>query len=221
MSFVKRIVPDFIKLAVKARVNAFRLKKCVGEIDPSQLPSDQLLTRISQAWGNESWSADISYLRAVCSVGMKCDTAILECGSGLTTLLLAIFAGKRGIRVLSLEHLPKWRHHIVSTLFRFHLPGEVVLSPLRNEGEFDWYTLPDSMPPCIGLVICDGPPASTRGGRVGVLPACRPFLRPGCVILMDDAERDGERNALQHWSEMGAKVALVPGTDGCYAQVLV
>ena len=52
----------------------------------------------------------------------------------------------------------------------------------------------------ISLVICDGPPSSTRGGRFGLVPVLRENLAPGFRILLDDARRPGEREVLRRWA---------------------
>jgi hypothetical protein len=61
--------------------------------------------------------------------------------------------------------------------------------------------MPDSFP----LVVCDGPPGSTKGGRYGLVPIMREWLKPGCVILLDDAGREQERAIARRWeAELGA-----------------
>ena len=55
------------------------------------------------------------------------------------------------------------------------------------------------------LVVCDGPPADTVGGRYGLVPIMRDRLAPGCAILLDDAEREHERAIARRWQlELGA-----------------
>lgn len=216
----KRFVPQTVKLAVKRFINYWRLRSCVRELLDTHTPSNDLLARTSRAWGNESWSADVSYLKAVCEAASTTPGPALECGSGLTTLLLSIYAGRRNVRVVSLEHHDEWRQRIQRTLRRFRLSGNVVCAPLRSYGDFDWYTLPQ-VPDEISLVVCDGPPASTRGGRVGLIPVCLSSMRSGCVILMDDAERSGEQEAIEKWRKLGASVTITPCRDGSFARLVV
>jgi hypothetical protein len=39
------------------------------------------------------------------------------------------------------------------------------------------------------------------GGRYGLLPELRPSMAADCVILLDDASRDGEQEVLKRWTE--------------------
>jgi len=49
-----------------------------------------LLERLNWAWGSEDWSGEVPYLQSVRREAMLTKGHILECGSGLTTLLLAV-----------------------------------------------------------------------------------------------------------------------------------
>jgi len=71
---------------------------------------------------------------------------------------------------------------------------------MRDYGEFHWYEPPlQSMPEQFRLVICDGPPGDTPGGRRGLLPVMNARLRPGSIVLLDDAQRSGEIEAIRRW----------------------
>ena len=75
------------------------------------------------------------------------------------------------------------------------------LAPLRSYGEYQWYTPPrDAMPGRFSLVICEGPPGHTPGGRYGLLPVMHDRLAPGTVILLDDAARESEAQMLLKWT---------------------
>lgn len=138
-----------------------------------------------------------------------CEGPILECGSGLTTLLVGAVAHGRGQVLWTLEHLPEWSQRVQQTLDRHGL-GTVQLctSPLRSYGDFDWYTAPlERMPEAFSLIICDGPPSHTRGGRYGLAPVMASRMRPGCRILLDDAERSDEQRIATRWaSELGLRL---------------
>ena len=69
------------------------------------------------------------------------------------------------------------------------------------------------MPRSFSLVICDGPPSRTLGGRYGLVPVMRTRLKAGCVILLDDAEREHERQIARLWqTELGAKAEFLDGS---------
>ena len=97
------------------------------------------------------------------------------------------------------------RHHISNV--------NVCLSPLRSYGEFSWYELPSGgLPEEFRLVICDGPPESTPGGRYELLPVLGPRLSKGTVILLDDANRASE-------AEAGVQIAMHEMPTGAFALV--
>lgn len=75
-------------------------------------------------------------------------------------------------------------------------------------GGFDWYDVESvQLPDTIGLVVCDGPPGTSRGGRYGLVPILKDRLAPGCIILIDDTDRAGERDIVDRWcTELPARI---------------
>ena len=72
------------------------------------------------------------------------------------------------------------------------------------------------------LIVCDGPPGHTLGGRYGLLPIVGNRLRKGAVILLDDAERSEEQVALRRWAkEAGWEHTIKGDADNAYAVVTV
>ena len=49
------------------------------------------------------------------------------------------------------------------------------------------------------MVICDGPPSTTRGGRYGMGSVLRGRLPSGATILLDDASRSDETRIAAQW----------------------
>ena len=174
---------------------------------------------LRSAWGNFGYTADLSYLSAVLDYAMKARGPILECGSGLTTFLLAI-AGRHS--VWSLEHLDEWQRRIQTPLNWTGTSANVLLAPLQRYGWYDWYTVPAELPSDFRLVICDGPPGNTLGGRYGLMPVLRHKLHEGATILLDDAERPEEQSVLQQWAkEAGWTYVIKGGREGAHALVTV
>lgn len=159
-------------------------------------------------WGNQSWSAWDEYLAGCISHALVSDGPILECGSGLSTILVGAIASKRGRCHWVLEHAPDWARKVQRYLSGYDLDSVILrVAPLKSYGEFSWYDAPlQSMPDAFSLVICDGPPGGTRGGRYGLVPIMKSRLRPGCVILLDDSAREQERAIALRWeSELPAE----------------
>lgn len=165
-------------------------------------PGSPVLMDLIYGWGNQSWSAWDEYLAVCIGHALTSDGPILECGSGLSTILVGAIAKKRGRCHWVLEHAPEWAEKVRRYLRAYDLDSVVLcVAPLKNYVDFAWYDAPlQLMPDAFTLVICDGPPGDTRGGRYGLVPVMKSRLRPGCVILLDDSAREQERAIAQRWS---------------------
>ncbi len=193
--------------------------------DPSRSlePGSPLIGDLVRLWANEGWSALHEYARAVVAESLAARGPILECGSGLTTLLLGVVSQGTGRTVLSLESSRDWGAK-TERLLRAAGIESVSLhhASLVPHGESDWYSLPKTgVPDAFHLVVCDGPPGDTRGGRAGLMGAVRARLAPGCVILLDDAGREHERALGLRWrDELGAECKLC-GTEKPYYRIVL
>lgn len=138
---------------------------------------------------------------------------IVECGSGRSTLVLARAAGAYGGHVVSLEHDPIYVTETNKLLEPFPARefADVRYAPLEEHG--------GSMPPRwyarhawedlhgIGMLLVDGPPGgSARWARSPAVPLLRDQMLPGCLVVLDDAQRDDERQAIAAW---GIEMTLV------------
>jgi hypothetical protein len=134
---------------------------------------------------------------------------IVECGSGLSTVVLGVAAALSGRQLYTFEHERQWGERTLR-----HLPPSardyvrLNLTPLRDYGEFDWYSLENlPLPDSIGFVVCDGPPGSTRGGRYGLGSVLGSRMARNCTVLLDDAQRDAEQTVARRWCrELGGSV---------------
>jgi glycosyltransferase involved in cell wall biosynthesis len=175
---------------------------------------------LQAGWANDGFAARIDLLTEVATRAVNTRGPILECGSGMTTLLMGLLAGRRGVKTYSFEHIDEWRTRVLNALEHFEIPNvEILSTPLRDFDGFSWYDAPlAELPTSFDLVICDGPPGETLGGRYGLLPLMRARLGKGAVILLDDAERPGEVEVLQRWlSEELFNVAMHESADGSFA----
>jgi predicted O-methyltransferase YrrM len=129
-------------------------------------------------------------------------TRILECGSGVSTVLLARLLHQRERGVLtSLEHDSHWATLIQDHLRQEHLDqiARVVHAPLQ--GDPPWY-LPDDMPDEIDLLIIDGPPAFKPGHAAARAPALARLddnLVHDATVILDDIDRPGEQQTIATW----------------------
>jgi predicted O-methyltransferase YrrM len=136
---------------------------------------------------------------------------ILELGGGVSTLIFAAYAARRGgdASIWSIDHDAGWLDQTRQSLEEAGLAGPVRLihAPLaeREIGGIRCtaYLLPDSEleehSGSEGFDSCfiDGPPAAV--GRGPCLPLVAPYLAPGATILLDDALRPDEQAAWNDW----------------------
>ncbi|RPH77600.1 MAG: hypothetical protein EHM77_07815, partial [Planctomycetaceae bacterium] len=167
--------------------------------------------RLAYGWNNEDWSACGDYLHACLQRTLDTRGPILECGSGLSTLLLGMIAQRIGGFVWSLEHHGQWAERVAGEIERFGIRSvRLCVSPLKDYGEYTWYDPPlATMPDGFAGVVCDGPPGETKGGRYGMMPVMRSRLKPGAWVLLDDADRENERAIAARWAnESGASCEI-------------
>ena len=201
---IRKLVPPSIKRPVKDMLLRRQLRqaiKTIFRLPAGESPSRQQLIDLISGWSNEGFSANLEYLEIVAEHAATTEGPVLECGSGVTTILMGILCGKRNIAVWSLEHYDEWRQRVSGVLSDNDIAGvHVCAAPLIEYGEFVWYDPPlTKMPEAFSLVICDGPPGTTKGGRYGLLPVLDKRLPPGATILLDDAGRPAETELIRRW----------------------
>lgn len=175
----------------------------------SHVPAVRILRRM---WGNFSFTAPEEYLLRLCTEvqRMPPGSMAVECGSGLSTLILREMLPPE--RFLSLESEESWLKDLQAKAGD-ELPS-VVHAPLRDYGEFEWYSLPQMNGTPISLVVCDGPKRDDcRGGRVGMLDVLKPYLAERFTLLVDDAHIIQGHEPLQQWLERDDFVFRKEGVD--------
>jgi predicted O-methyltransferase YrrM len=172
-----------------------RLVARLARTPASDHTRQRLLHKIARTWGNNSWSATEAILDSLLHWLDESSGPVLECGSGVSTLVLVAGVSPTTRRLVSLEHQSDWAKRVWDGVPR-HMRAnlEMVVRPLVSWGEYDWYDVDvTSLPESIGFVFCDGPPGNTRGGRIGITPVLRDRLAPGALVLFDDTSRPAER----------------------------
>lgn len=204
MGNLTKWLPNSIREPVKEMVRRRQLHRAIRAIrklPDGKIPDRQQLSELLTGWANEGFAAKLDYLEAVATNSIKTRGPVLECGTGATTILLGLLCARRNVEVWSLEHSDGWRARVEEALKRNRISGvHVCKAPLIEYGEFVWYDPPlAQMPEEFPLVICDGPPGVTKGGRYGLLPVMGNRVPPGSTILLDDAERPSELEVIQKW----------------------
>ena len=129
------------------------------------------------------------------------DKVIVEFGSGISTIVLASKLKAVGGKLISFEHDAAYAAQIKNMLSIRGLSKFVdlrvteITSIPYHTYEYPWYDInPNDLPDFVDLVIIDGPPNSL--GATARLPAAELMierLKPGGSIVLDDANRSGEK----------------------------
>jgi hypothetical protein len=204
------------------------LRRSVETLRKSDLPDLNLLKRMRRAWGNEGFSADVTYLRELAKRVVTCRGPILECGTGLTTIIAGILADKRKLQVWCLEQESAWAEVIERTLAKHRIRNvHVMYAPLKICGDYVWYDIETlELPKDFELVLCDGPAVFERGSvidsrwRYGLLPTLKNRSITVHNILLDDVDDAHAEKVLALWeSEFHTSQRVVHSADGDLAVI--
>lgn len=155
-----------------------------------------------------NWSAAPDFLKRIVEHALaEKPTTIVECGSGLTTLMLARCCELNGGgRVFSLENGTEFAEKTRSEIARYGLDkyATVIDAPLTKQPvkgrEYQWYALESILARNIDMLVIDGPPGFIqRHSRYPALPLLSDRLADECTVFLDDAARPGEREIVAMW----------------------
>lgn len=194
--------------AYRYRMLRSRVRRLARTLRAGAAPPPWLLQSLVTCWANP-WSVDSGFLASMLRWLQETSGPVLECGSGLTTVVLVTASWATGRHSLSLEQDARFEGRLPAALPRRIRPRlDCRVVPLVSYGGFDWYDVESvQLPDTIGLVVCDGPPGTSRGGRYGLVPILKDRLAPGCIILIDDTDRAGERDIVDRWcTELPARI---------------
>lgn len=138
--------------------------------------------------------------------------AILELGSGVSTLLLGqVLRDLGGGHLLSIDHDPVWAERTRRQVAFLGLDAyiTVVDAPLKTvdvDGQsYDWYDIPRDALDALGavdLLFVDGPPPARHqalGARYPAIPLLGARLSPDVLVFVDDAGRPAETAMVAQW----------------------
>ena len=222
MDQLRQLIPAAMRRRLRAlhrQVVLHRTLRRIRRHDQYVPLSDQAISGLLYGWGSP-WSLREELITELWHRAWHTRGPVLECGSGLSTLLLGIAAERLGYDVYSLEHDDAWWAQVVAAVDRLKLERvKVISAPLVMHSGYAWYDAPGTFPSEFTLVLCDGPPGATLGGRYGLLPELRPSMAADCVILLDDAAREGEQEVLRRWTEEHRVTHRMIGTEKPFAVV--
>ena len=154
------------------------------------------------------WAGSPDYLAELAGyVQRNRPAAIVECGSGVSTLIIARALQLNGSgHVHTLEHSPEHGRATRALLERHGVEAwaTVVDAPLRDHaiaGEtWPWYSINGLPGGAIDLIVVDGPPKRTRRlARYPAMPLLGARLAATGAVVVDDADRPDEREIVRRW----------------------
>jgi hypothetical protein len=226
-SYLKRAVPVDYRSLLKVQHYNYIFRRALKKFarDPHKwiYSKSPVIADLVRGWHNEDWSANDEYLLACLEFARRSDGPILECGSGLTTIVLGSFISHVGRTLWSLEDNPYWGNKVQMKL-RAHdiVSVRLCVNPIQKYSGFSWYEPPLNDMPQFSLVICDGPPVQVAGGRYGMLPIMKQKLKPGAIILLDDLVRAEEQAVAARWAaELKTRYQIYGPSDSPYAVLTV
>jgi hypothetical protein len=184
-----------------------RAKDAVAAIKAGSVDFKHVV-EIAEWWQNREYAGGIGMTMACLLLSKKVTGQILECGSGLTTLIMAI----NGAEVHSLEHDPIWADRTKNALKTLGLSAHVHYAPIRDHGKYRWY---ESWPKLdrISLLVCDGPPRLI--GREGI--ALIEDQLSQAVMVFDDAASGAIATMMEGMEKKTGRRFIVMNGDRPYA----
>jgi predicted O-methyltransferase YrrM len=158
----------------------------------------------------EIWSITPQFANILMNhIGLHKPLVILECGSGVSTLIMAYCIARSGRgHVFSLEHLEEYvrssndllrLHGLEAHATVFHAP---LIETTLGSNTWKWYD-PSAIRDLssIDMLVVDGPPGTgSTMARYPVVPLLEEKLNPHTVILLDDYDRPDERAIAKLWA---------------------
>ncbi|MES9838163.1 MAG: class I SAM-dependent methyltransferase [Candidatus Thiodiazotropha sp.] len=179
--------------------------------DPQQYHALQARLELTQGIPfTPNWSAGADFIQLIVDACLNNrPKQILECSSGLTTLMLARCCQINGDgHVVSLEDGLQYADDTRGYIDRYGLGdfASVIHAPLQETAvdgnSYQWYST-DAIPgTAIDMLVIDGPSGFIqKHSRYPALPLCHPRLSEHCVIFLDDAAREDEQAIVALWRE--------------------
>jgi hypothetical protein len=177
--------------------------------------SEENFGAIWKFYGNK-YSAGPAMLKEVYDSAKAAKGPILECGSGISTLIAGIACYRNGNTVHSLEHDLEWFRHMRNFIRLWKIRGiALYYAPMteypepEKETPFTWYEIEETLPNNFDLAIIDGPPR--RFGREGVFKLMFDRIKDAKWIA-DDSEDKQQLDMVQAWAEKAGKKVEDVGT---------
>ena len=134
---------------------------------------------------------------------------IIECGSGVSTLIIAYLLKQRGSgHLYTLEHDKVYAEKTRQQLLRNDLTDYVTIIEKEmsnyklNNKEWLWYNISDLDEDLkVDLLIVDGPPFQIQPkSRYPAIPLLNKYLKNQAIVLIDDCNREDDKSVVEQWT---------------------
>jgi hypothetical protein len=168
-----------------------------------RLDNPQILDELIYSWAN-LFAPSTDFLLDLVKYSSQAKYPILDCGSGLSTIIAGLITKRHGNTVWSLESSKRWYGRVKHYLEKYQIDSvKLLYCPLINYSDYLWYDVPvDKLPERFSLVSCDGPShylGNRDARRYGLFPLMKEKFAPGCTILFDNADLKQEQEGLYYW----------------------
>jgi hypothetical protein len=208
-------------------VREWRIRSCARALrraSPSVEELMPLVSRLRAVWGNTGWTPDEGFLQAMVRGVLASPGPFLECGSGLSTVILGLLAERNATSVWSLEQDEEWVSVLQEELSDLGISTvHLVHAPLEVRSGAAWYDFDDSaFPRRFSMVLCDGP-AVRKGDwaepvylawRSGAVRELQRRSMTCDSILLDDADNPRCSMLVDNWRRSGLIVEAVETPSG-------
>ncbi|TXL62320.1 class I SAM-dependent methyltransferase [Aeromicrobium terrae] len=145
-------------------------------------------------------------------------SVVVECGSGVSTLFLALTAKQVGldVRIVALDHDAEYAGK-TNRMLALHGVDDIAMARFAaiepvstDDGERPWYALSaiEDLTD-IGLLFIDGPPKATAPlARYPALPQLWDRLAPDSSIVLDDTNRQDEQEIIERWTASHQELSI-------------
>lgn len=161
------------------------------------------------------WSAAADFLQLIIDHSLdKQPATILECSSGLTSLMLARCCQiNQQCHVYSLENGEEYALKTQANIDHYQLAeyATIIHAPLKpytiNKTDYSWYNINKIPSQAIDMLVIDGPPGFIqRHSRYPALPLLFDKLADHCTVFLDDAAREYERELVAMWLQQHLEI---------------
>src|SRR5258708_4569610 len=98
-ALIKKLIPKAGREVIKDALQARALRKALMPLRVNGHVVRDEMVAIKVGWGNDGFVGDVRYLEETAKLLKSCRGAVLECGTGATTIIAGVLAEKYGFDV--------------------------------------------------------------------------------------------------------------------------